>query len=175
MLGACTLFPVRQRYDVTYGASRSTDSGAYRTGGTATTGYTVPIALDENQYCSFLPDIEPFYSIKVNVVTVGTGNLVLKLHDGTNTELASVTIAAGSFGVGLNEFVFSSQIRALVKPNARTYHWHITSTVANTVIAASTASAVGFNQLNTADYELWAYRLVDTVNNFHPMCTIFTI
>lgn len=155
--GAATL-------DQTYGPSKSIDTNAYRTGGTAATGYTVPVTLDEGQLCSFLPDIEPFYSIKVNVMTKGTGNLVLKLHDGLNNELASVTIAAADLKLGLNEFIFSSQIRALVKPNARTYHFHLTSTVADTVIAGATLGS-----LNTVDFELWAYRLVDTVNSFHPM------
>lgn len=150
--------------DVTYGASRSVDSNAYRTGGLAATGYTVPLAVDENQYCSFLPDIEPFYSIKVNVTTIGTGNVTLTLHDGLNNSLATVTVTTANLKLGLNEFVFSSQIRALVKPNARTYHFHLTSTVADTVVAGST-----LNTLSTVDFELWAYLLVDTVNNLHPM------
>lgn len=149
-------------FDVTYGQSKSIDPNAYRTGGTL--AYTVLATIDESQACYFQPDIEPFYSIKVNVTQVGTGNLVLTLHDGLNNVLATVTIASGQFKLGLNEFVFGSQIRALVKPNARTYHWHITSTVQDTTIAVSTAG-----QLNTADFELWAYLLVDTINGFHPM------
>lgn len=155
--------------DQSYGVSKSIDSNAYRTGGDITNGYTVPITLDEGQAAYFQPDIEPFYSMKVKVVTKGTGNLVLKLHDGLNNELASVTLTNAQFATGLVEFVFSSQIRALVKPNARTYHFHLTSSVADTVVAASTAASPSFNQLNTADFELWAYRLVTTVNGFHPM------
>lgn len=145
--------------DVTYGPTRSIDTNAYRTGGTNT--YSVPTAIVETQYCSFLPDIEPFYSIKVNVVSTGTGVWTLTLHDGLNNTLATAT--ATPSGNGLLEFVFSSQARALVKPNARTYHFHLTSPSGGSV-ATSTA-----NSLNTADFELWAYRLVDTVNNFHPM------
>lgn len=155
--------------DVTYGPSKSIDAAAYRTGGALATGYTVPAAIDETQACYFQPDIEPFYSMKVNVVQVGTGNLILTLHDGLNNQLSQVTIAAGSIKAGLNEFVFPAQVRALVKPNARTYHFHLTSTVGDTIIAASTVASTGFNQLNTADFELWAYLLVDTVNGFHPM------
>jgi hypothetical protein len=150
-------------FDVTYGASKSIDTAAYRTGGALT--YTVPLTtIDENQYCSFQPDIEPFYSIKVNVISRGTGNVTLTLHDGLNNTLATSTVTAANMSNGLVEFTFSSQIRALVKPNARTYHFHLTSTVADTTVACSTA-----NSLNTADFELWAYRLVDTVNNLHPM------
>lgn len=149
-------------FDVTYGPSKSIDAAAYRTGGSAT--YTVPLAIDETQQCSFQPDIEPFYSNKVKVVAKGTGNVTLTLHDGLNNVLGSVTVSAANMNTGLQEFLYSSQIRGLVKPNARTYHFHLTSTVADTTIQCATA-----NQLNTADFELWAYLLVDTVNNLHPM------
>lgn len=148
--------------DVTYGASRSTDANAYRTGGTNT--YTIPLAIDESQYISFLPDIEPFYSQKVNVVAKGTGNVTMTLHDGLNNVLATTTVTAANMNIGLQEWLYSSQIRALVKPNARTYHLHFTSTVADTTIACATA-----NSLNTADFELWAYRLVQTTNGLHPI------
>lgn len=148
--------------DVTYGASRSIDTNAYRTGGSGT--YTVPTTLDERQYCSFRPDIEPFYSIKVGIGTVGTGNYTLTLHDGLNNTLATSTISNANMTSGLTEFVFSSQVRALVKPNARTYHWHLTSTQAGGTVTCSTSE-----MLNTANFELWAYRLVDTTSGFHPM------
>lgn len=146
--------------DVIYGPSRSSDSHAYRTGGAST--YSVPTTLNEVQSCSFQPDIEPFYSIKVKIVAPGTGNWTLTLHDGLNNVLATSTVNAPASG--LVEFVFGSQIRALVKPNARTYHFHLTSTIAGGTIACSTAG-----DLSTADFELWAYRLIDTVNGFHPM------
>jgi hypothetical protein len=149
-------------FDQTYGPSRSIDPAAYRTGGAATS--TLDVAIDETKLCTFQPDIEPFYSIKVNVVSVGTGNWTLTLHDGINTVLAQVTINAAQLAVGQVEFIFTSQIRALVKPNARTYHWHMTSSDGTGTIQTATA-----NDISTADYELWAYRLVDTVNNLHPM------
>jgi hypothetical protein len=148
--------------DQTYGPSKSIDTAATRSGGALT--YTVPTTLTESDLCSFQPDIEPFYSIKVKVVAKGTGNVTLTLHDGLNNVLGTSTITAANMTTGQVEFVFSSQIRALVKPNARTYHFHLTSTVADTTITVATA-----NSLQTADYELWAYRLVDTVNNLHPM------
>jgi hypothetical protein len=150
------------QFDVTYGESRSTDGNAYRTGGTQT--YSVPTAIDEAQACYFQPDIEPFYSIKVNIITPGTGDWTLTLHDGLNNVLASVTKANVTVSAGTTEFLFTSQVRALVKPNARTYHFHLTSTVADGTVACSTAGT-----LNTADFELWAYRLVDTANRLHPM------
>jgi hypothetical protein len=149
-------------FDQTYGPSKSVDTAATRTGGANT--YTVPLAIDEGQSCTFQPDIEPFYSMKVKVVTKGTGTMTLTLHDGLNNTLSTKTLTNAEVSGGQVEFVFPAQVRALVKPNARTYHYHLTSSVADTTVACSTAGS-----LSTADYELWASRLVDTVNNFHPM------
>lgn len=150
-------------FDVTYGPTKSIDAAAYLTGGMAT--YIIPKVIDETQQCPFQPDIEPFYSNKVNIVTKGTGSVTLTLHDGLNNTLGTSTVTNATLvASGLQEFVYGSQIRALVKPNARTYHFHLTSSTADTTIACATAG-----QLNTADFELWAYLLVDTVNGFHPL------
>lgn len=152
-------------FDQSYGVSKSTDTSCTRTGGALT--YTVPVAVSEaaTALCSFTPDIEPFYSIKVKVVAKGTGDWTLTLHDGLDTVMATSTIANASLSnTALNEFVFSTQIRGYVKPNARTYHFHLTSTVADGTAQVTTAS-----DLSTADYEVWAYRLVDTVNGLHPI------
>lgn len=152
----------------TIGASKSIDPKAYRTGGALV--YTVPTSLPADTvataWCTFQPDIEPFYSIKVKVVAKpASGNLILTLHDGIGTQLAQVTIAAASITVGqLLEFKFPAQIRALVKPNARTYHFHLHASTSGFTVQTTTAE-----DLNTADFELWAYRLVDTVNDLHPM------
>lgn len=151
-------------WDQVYGASKSDDTNAYRTGGAQT--YSVPTTLSEAtaDSCDFEPDIEPGYSVKVKIVTVGTGDLTLTLHDGLNDELASVTIAHADLVVGLNEFKFSEQIRLYVKPNARTYHYHLTSTVSGTTVQTGTAS-----DLSTSDFEFWAYRFVETNSGFHPV------
>lgn len=151
-------------FDQTYGASKSADTNAYRTGGTHT--YTLPTTISESAtaLCSFEPDIEPFYSLKVNIVAKGTGDWTLTLHDGLDDVLATVTIANADLSTGLQEFKFAKQIRGYVKPNARTYHFHLTSTVADGTVQTSTAS-----DLSTADFELWAYRFVDTVNGLHPI------
>lgn len=152
-------------FDHTYGPSKSTDTSASASGGSQT--YSVPTTITESSTtkCSFTPDIEPFYSIKVNIVSKGTGDWTLTLHDGLDTVLATKTIANADLVSGqLIEFRFSSQVRGYVKPNARTYHWHMTSTAADGTLQVATA-----NDLSTADYELWADRLVDTINGLHPM------
>lgn len=157
-----SLLPTTPTFDVTLGPSKSTDSKSYQSGGTKS--YSVPSTIDEGKKCSFQPDIEPFYSIKVAVTDKGTGDWKLTLHDGLNTKMAEVTILAADMQVGMMEFKFTKQIRALVKPNARTYHFHLTSSDGTGTVSVATA-----NELSTADYELWADRLVDTVSGFHPM------
>ena len=152
-------------FDQTYGASKSVDSNATRTGGAST--YTIPTSITESTTtkCEFKPDIEPFHSIKVKVVAKGTGDWTLTLHDGLDTVLATSTVTNANLTNGqLNEFVFPSQVRAYVKPNARTYHFHLTSTVGDGTVQVATAS-----NLNTADFELWADRLVIPRNGLHPM------
>lgn len=149
------------KFDAIYGTSKSIDSAAYRTGGTFTCA--VPTTISEGVYCSFLPDIEPFYSNKVNIATRGSGDWTLTLHDGLNNVLGTVTVPNAKLG-GLTEFVYSAPIRALVKPNARTYHFHLTSTASGGSIACGVPDT-----MDTADFELWANRFVDPINNFHPM------
>ena len=148
-------------FDITYGSSKSIDSNAYRTGGANT--YTVPTTISENERCSFQPDIEPGYAIKVKIANKGTGDWTLTLHDGLNSVLATSTVVNANIIGGWTEFPFSSQVRALVKPNARTYHFHLTSTSTGAVNSLNT------NDMETIDFEWWAYRFVDSVNNFHPV------
>lgn len=150
-------------FDATYGKSKSIDTNAYQTGNTNIYQLTTSIKETQVEYRAFQPDIEPFYSIKVNILNKGTGDWTLTLHDGLNNVLGTVTKTNAELGAGLTEFVFSSPVRGLVKPNARTYHFHLTSTVAD-----GTVSTVTNDRLDLADFELWAYRLVDTVNGFHP-------
>lgn len=139
-----------------------------------TNTYTVPTALSELASCAFSPDLEPFYSIAVYVHTKGTGNLVLTLHDGFNRALATVTIPNASItGGAYNEFVFTAPgIRsftgAIQSGLSAAYHFHLTSTVADTTVGVLTTGS-----LSTVDFILFNYRLVSTNNGWHP-ATIFT-
>lgn len=147
--------------------------GAFRT--TAASTYKVKTSISEApaDLCFFAPDIEPFYSIKVFIVAKGTGNWTLTLHDSLNNSLASVTVTNVNLVSGkLNEFKFSSPIRALVNAsqtgNSAAYHWHITSTVAD-----GTIQTVTLSDLSTANFQLYAYALVQPNNGLHPMA-LFT-
>ena len=141
------------------------------TPGTAQT-YILPSTLTEatGNFCFFAPDIEPFYSIMVYIASAGSGNWTLTLHDSLNTKLASVTINNANIVAGqYNEFVFSSQIRALVSASQTgtnaTYHFHLTSSVSSDSAAVGTILP---SDMNTCDFLLFAYRLVYTYNGWHP-------
>lgn len=142
---------------------------------TTTLFYTTPTSISETAtaLCAFAPDLEPFYSIAIYVNTVGTGNVTLTLHDGFNRSLAAITILHAALTTGYNEFVFSAPgIRsftgAIQSGLSAAYHWHVTSTVADTKISTLTSS-----DLSTADMILFNYRMVKTNNGWHP-ATIFT-
>lgn len=148
-----------------YSVSVSADKKASRSGGAKT--YTIPTAVDESSVnkCEFQPDIEPLYSARVKVVAKGTGDWTLTLHDAENTTLGTATVTAASLINGeFAEFVVATPVRMLVKPNARTYHSHLTSTVADGTVACATE-----NDLNTADFQISATRLVDSRNGIHPI------
>ena len=147
-----------------FGPSSSTASTAYAVGGTLTTAIGTSISETTNSLQSYQPDIEPCVKIGVKVIAKGTGNWTLTLHDGINNVLGTATISNANLVNGqINYFVFSSQIRQYVKPNARTYHFHITSTVADGTVASSAT-----NNLDTCDFEYWADRLIQTNNGMHP-------
>lgn len=144
---------------------------------TTTLFYTTPTSIPAETVltgkCPFAPDLEPFASIAIYVDTVGTGNVTLTLHDGFNRNLAAITISHAALTTGYNEFVFPvpgirSFTGAIQSGLSAAYHWHVTSTVADTKIRTLTAS-----DLSTADMILFNYRMVQTNNGWHP-ATIFS-
>lgn len=138
---------------------------AFQEGGVET--YVPPTAIAEGNTTSrfFQSDIEPFVTISIYVVSKGSGDWTVTLHDGLNNVLATATITNANLNENaFNDFTFSSQVRAYVTPNARTYHVHVTSTVADGTLACSTA-----NDLSTSDLKVWADRLVQTVNGYHQI------
>lgn len=113
----------------------------------------------------FQSDIEPLNKISLFVVAKGTGDWTLTLHDGLNNVLGTVTITNANLVSNVwNDFVFTSPIRIQVSPQAQTYHFHVTSTVADGTISSSAN-----NDLGSCDVQVWADRLVVTNNGMHPM------
>jgi len=147
------------------------NSGPNQVTNTLTNTYTLPSTIVESTptECGFSPDIEPFYSIAVYVDNVGTGDWTLTLHDSVNEELAAVTIKNADMVTGWNNFVFGKQIRAYVNASnvgySAVYHFHLTSSV-----SGDTASVFTVNQGDEqgTNFLLFAYRLVQTNNGWHP-------
>lgn len=142
---------------------------SYQVGSTFT--YTPPTAIVESQVNErfFQTDIEPLVKISIFVVAKGSGNWTLTLHDGLNNVLGTSTITNASLTNNtFNDFSFTTatngQVRAYVAPNARTYHIHVTSTVADGTLSTS---ATG--DLSACDLKVWADRLVMTSNGLHPI------
>lgn len=148
-----------------YAESASVDDAATLSGGTNTYTLATSIVESDTTLQSFESDIEPLVKIRVKVASKGTGNWTLTLHDDANNTLATSTVTNANITNGAHlDFEFSSQIRLYVKPSARTYHFHLTSTVADGTVYCATSS-----DLNTCDFDIYADRLVDTNNGFHPM------
>lgn len=129
--------------------------------------YTIPTAISEamTDLRYFQSDIEPLSKISLFVVTKGTGDWTVTLHDGLNNVLATSTVTNANLNAGSwNDFNFSSQIRIYVAPNARTYHYHVTSTIAGGTLSCSTAG-----NLSTGDLRIYADRLIASTNGYHSI------
>lgn len=128
---------------------------------------TTYVEGQDTQERFFQTDVQPISKIGVNITAKGTGNWTLVVHDGLNNQLGTATVANATLGTGINYFTFSTPIQANVGPNAaQTYHFHLTSTVADGAVSSSS-----LNNLSTCDMELWANRLVATTNGIHPQVT----
>lgn len=144
--------------------AQSASTIAVVSGGTLT--YTVPITTSESDAdkITFQPDIEPLYSFSVKIIAPGTGDWTITMHDDANNVLGTKTVTnANLVATYLNEFVITTPVRMLVKPNARTYHFHVSSTVGDGTLATSKAG-----DCSMADYSYSASRFVTPNNGMHP-------
>lgn len=137
-----------------------------------TSSYIPLTAIDEINRINrrnFTSDIEPLTKLGVKVTNAGTGDWTLTLHDDANNTLGAVTITNANLKNNeINYFEFASPIRIQRGNNgagsALTYHYHVTSTVADGTIATTTADSMA-----DCDMELWASALVTTNNGMHPI------
>jgi len=132
--------------------------------------YTLTTAINEGatHKQQFTPDKDPQKAVEVNVDTVGTGDWTLTVHDQRDNSIATLTIVNASVSTGDQKFTFSSVWRTII---GQTYHFHITSTVADGKVVTGTAS-----DLEDADFTTFFQILVNNTN-YHPMINfkIFTI
>lgn len=124
-------------------------------------------------YCAFVPDIEPLSAVAIYLISKGTGNLTLTMHDTMNNNLGAVTIANASLAVGWNLFTFATPgIRAFINQvtsntTSTGYHFHITDSASSDTNMK--VAAINSSSLAGANFVLFAHRLVQTHNSWHPM------
>lgn len=127
-----------------------------------TTGSITETAVNQ---LTFIPTIEPLYSVKIWVVTKGSVSITVTMHDNANNILGTSTLLAANITNGAyNEFVFATPVRMLAKPNPASYHFHVT----NSSGTASTIGTATASDVSTADYNTQSNRLVSPNNGFHP-------
>lgn len=160
--------------DGVYGGSIAISADTFvanvdQSGGTTANTYTTTGAVNEGatHKLSFTPDAEPLYSVKLYVTTKGTADVRVTLHDAANNTLATKDLTSAQMtNAQLNEWVFTAPVRTRARPNPSTYHVHVHNPGAGTTTTFGTTTASDFS---TASYETYASRLIDTVNNFHPV------
>lgn len=142
----------------------SSGDRAFMTGGS--NSYTPPNSIAELPIAtrSFQSDISPLTKIGVDIIHAGTGDWTLTLHDDGNNVLATSTIVNAKLQSNSTNFFVFSQVQVLVVPNARTYHFHLTSTVGDGSILTTTAGSIA-----DCNFQIYADALVNTKNGLHPM------
>ena len=121
---------------------------------------TTSIAESATTYQEFVPAKDPQKSIEVLIAAVGSGDLTLTVHDSLNRVVATKTVTNVSLNTGDFEFVFSEAWRPVI---GATYHFHLTSTVADGTVTTTTNA-----DLNTVDFHTY-YQFLVTDTAWHPV------
>lgn len=134
-----------------------------------TSGQTYTLTTGVNEGAThrqtFTPTKDPLKSIQVNIGAKGTGNWTLTLHDEQNNSIATVTIANASLAAaGDQKFTFSTPQRIIL---GQTYHFHLTSSVADGTVVTTTASS-----LETADFHNYFGVLISNTD-YQPIIDFF--
>lgn len=128
--------------------------------------YTTPTSISESATArqTFVPTKDPQKSIRVYISSKGTGDWTVTVHDPLNRVIGTSTVANASLSTGFYEFIFTSW-RPVV---GATYHFHITSTVADGTLRTGTTA-----DLETADFATFYQFLVE--DDYHPMGQITNV
>lgn len=123
------------------------------------------IAEDDAKRVYFIPTIDPQKSIQLKIDTIGTGDWTITVHDGKNRVVASKTISNSELATGFYEITFDSVWRPIV---GATYHFHVTSTVADGKVNVKTGETTMGNGSEMYAYFTTHYAIL--VNDvYHPM------
>lgn len=130
---------------------------------TAANTYTTPVAISETtaNEAFFTPTKDPLKTISLYIVSKGTGNVTVTVHDVLNNNLGSATIANASLtNAAYNDFTPTTPIRNNIGSEL---HFHVTSTVADATVQTVTASNLNAPKFKT----LFGILISDT--QFHPI------
>jgi len=117
--------------------------------------YTLTTAISEaaTHRQTFVPAKDPQKTLEVNIAAKGTGNWTLTIHDALNKEVAVATVLLANLNTGDYEFTLTAWTPLI----GASYHFHLTSTVADGTVVTTTAS-----DLETADFHTYYQFLVDS-------------
>jgi len=116
------------------------------------------ISEDDVNKMVFNPIDQTLIGVAVDIVTKGSGNIVVTIHDEANNVLATKTVALSGLAVGLNEIYFTTKVS--YPSQYSSYHAHVTVDTTGTTLNCFTAE-----DFSTAYVELF----VECDNEFHPM------
>jgi len=122
--------------------------------------YTTPLVIDEAATAkkTFVPAKEPQKSIRIYISSIGSGDWTMTIHDALNRVVGISTYTNANLNTGFFEFAFTPW-RPVI---GATYHFHVTSTVADGTIRTGTTV-----DLQTCDYATFYQFLVE--DDWHPM------
>ncbi len=144
-------------------ASQLTSTG----GGTGAADYVPPTSISEVATArqTFTATYDPVKSITIDVDVVGTGDWTVTLHNTNNDSIGTSTIVNGSMSTGDVVFTLAA-VGRIVK--GESYHFHVTSTVANGGVDTDAAT-----DLEGAEFTATYGTLIDST--FHPMANHLNI
>ena len=114
----------------------------------------------------FTPSYDPQKSMDLNIAAKGTGDWTITIHDSTNRVIATKTITnANMASAGWQEFTWAEPWRIVI---GKSYHAHITTTVADGTIVTSSSNVLQSGGSAVADFHTY-YQFLVTDTLFHPI------
>lgn len=130
--------------------------------------YAVGTAISEvlADQLPFTPASDPQKSMDLNISAKGTGAWTITIHDQTNRIIASQTITnANMVSSGYQEFIWTTPWRIVIN---KSYHAHITSTVADGSVVTSSLNTLQSGGSAVADFHTY-YQFLVTDTFTHPI------
>lgn len=124
--------------------------------------YTLQTSINEGatHKQTFIPTNDPLIGVKVLVVSKGSGDFTLTVHDSNDNSVGSVTVANASVSNGENTFSFSAPIDVII---GQTYHFHLTVSSGTSTVRTTDSS-----DFETVDYDT-LFGILKSDDDYHPM------